>query len=346
MSETTSDSAAVDAGGASRENGIAPLVSVIIPCRNYGHYLREALASVRAQTWRPLEVVIVDDGSTDDTAVVMAAFAPADIAVQRVHRPGGGLSAARNAGLDSATGELISFLDADDLLEPTAIADLAGAISREQADFAMGNWRNFTTDHGEFRFAGADAVAPRHFAGTTFANVISYRPVPSAFLMRRNPVRFDADVRLSELLDFILALGLADPKVAFVDRWVTSMRQHADPSRISNAHRHFEPVHRLDIVKRWRPCYRELPQLSAQMRAALDHLTLDLVAAKMRTGLEIDPVVADIDIANIRRQGLAPRSWALLEGLGVPLGLRVLPVYEKLRDALARPNTRPAEAFR
>lgn len=90
-------------------------VSVIIPAYNSARYLPETLQSVLAQTYRHYEVIVVDDGSTDDTrAVVKAADGP----VRYLPQPNGGPSAARNAGIAAANGECICFLDADDLWTP------------------------------------------------------------------------------------------------------------------------------------------------------------------------------------------------------------------------------------
>src|SRR4051812_36037521 len=102
-----------------------PLVSVIIPCRNQGGYLRSALNSVAAQSYARHETIVVDDGSTDHTPVV-AAHAGATV----VRQPHGGLSAARNSGLRRAAGEYVLFLDADDELTPDAIETGVSSLVR------------------------------------------------------------------------------------------------------------------------------------------------------------------------------------------------------------------------
>jgi glycosyltransferase involved in cell wall biosynthesis len=96
----------------------SPSVSVVIPCFNQGHYLRHALESVLAQTLRPAEVVVVDDGSTDDTAGVARGYA----GVRCVQQRNRGLASARNAGTAHTTGDHVVFLDADDRLRPDALA--------------------------------------------------------------------------------------------------------------------------------------------------------------------------------------------------------------------------------
>ena len=91
-----------------------PLVSVIIPVYNGGRFLRAALESVFAQTYRPFEVIVVDDGSTDDSGAIAQSFPD----VRYIHQANQGVAAARNHGLEAAAGEFFAFLDQDDLWKP------------------------------------------------------------------------------------------------------------------------------------------------------------------------------------------------------------------------------------
>jgi glycosyltransferase involved in cell wall biosynthesis len=88
-----------------------PLVSVIIPVHNGGRFLRAALESVFAQTYHPFEVIVVDDGSTDDSGVIAQSFPE----VNYIHQTNQGVAAARNNGIAAAQGEFFAFLDQDDL---------------------------------------------------------------------------------------------------------------------------------------------------------------------------------------------------------------------------------------
>lgn len=95
-----------------------PLVSVILAVYNYERYLAEAIESVLAQSYRPIEIIVVDDGSTDGTAQVARSYEE----VRYVHQTNQGHAAAMNAGIKAAQGEFIAFLDADDLWAPNKLS--------------------------------------------------------------------------------------------------------------------------------------------------------------------------------------------------------------------------------
>ena len=106
------------------------LVSVIIPNYNHARYVADAIRSVLSQTYRCYEIIVVDDGSTDDSRAVVARFGDR---VTYIYQPNAGLSAARNTGIRASSGSLIGVLDADDLYEPDYLEVLVAAL-REHPD--------------------------------------------------------------------------------------------------------------------------------------------------------------------------------------------------------------------
>ena len=94
------------------------LVSIVINNYNYARYLGDAIDSALAQTWHPLEVIVVDDGSTDDSWSVIQRYGER---VRAMRQPNGGQGAAYNAGFAASRGEWVLFLDADDLLDVDAL---------------------------------------------------------------------------------------------------------------------------------------------------------------------------------------------------------------------------------
>jgi glycosyltransferase involved in cell wall biosynthesis len=103
-----------------------PLLSVILPVHNGERYLAEAIESVLAQTYRPLELIVVDDGSTDASGGIARRYG-----VRLVRQPHGGTAAARNAGVDASRGALLAHMDADDLWEPGKAALQAATLAAE-----------------------------------------------------------------------------------------------------------------------------------------------------------------------------------------------------------------------
>lgn len=128
-----------------------PLVSVLIPCYNVAPWLEAAVASVRAQTWRNFEIIVVDDGSTDDTFAVANRLTGPDLALTR--QPNGGQCSAFNAAYRQAQGEFIEYLDADDLLHPRKLEEQLRRLAELPPRWiASGAWARFHREEAEAVF--------------------------------------------------------------------------------------------------------------------------------------------------------------------------------------------------
>lgn len=145
--------------------GNSELVSIIIPVYNVFPYLREALDSVINQTYRELEIIIVDDGSTDGSGRICDEYAERDQRICVIHQENKGLSNARNAGLNRMTGDIVAMLDSDDAYDITFIEELKSAMDLEQADLAVGKYTTHYTTGKMIR--GKRCISePRIQAGT------------------------------------------------------------------------------------------------------------------------------------------------------------------------------------
>ena len=123
-------------------------VTIIIPIYNVEKYLREAIESAINQSYKNLEIILIDDGSTDNSGKICDEYAKLDDRIKVIHKINGGLSDARNAGLDNATGKYIMFLDSDDFFELDATKKMYNEIEEKDADYVIGNYIN-VTDEGE-----------------------------------------------------------------------------------------------------------------------------------------------------------------------------------------------------
>ena len=115
-----------------------PLLSVVIPVYNVEAYLSRCVDSVLDQTYDSLEIILVNDGSTDASGAICDAYAEKDSRVRVIHKENGGLSSARNTGLDAATGEYIAFLDSDDWVESDAYEHMLAVMEKYEVKLVCG----------------------------------------------------------------------------------------------------------------------------------------------------------------------------------------------------------------
>lgn len=135
------------------------MFSIIIPVYNVESYLRECLDSVVAQTYPGWEAICVNDGSTDSSELILNEYAARDSRLKVITQPNGGLSAARNAGVDAAKGDYVFFLDSDDWLEKNALEVLSTNIENEDMLCFSGR-RYFESDRA---FHDADQLEPHSY---------------------------------------------------------------------------------------------------------------------------------------------------------------------------------------
>lgn len=121
-----------------------PLISVIVPVYKVEPYLRKCVDSILDQTYQNLEVILVDDGSPDNCGAICDDYAAQDCRVKVIHKKNGGLSSARNAGLEIASGEYISFVDSDDILPQQSLELLLRTIEEQGAQIAIGENLRFS----------------------------------------------------------------------------------------------------------------------------------------------------------------------------------------------------------
>jgi glycosyltransferase involved in cell wall biosynthesis len=202
----------------------ADAVSVVIPCFGYAHYLGEAIESVLAQTAPPGDILVVDDGSPDDTAGVTRRYA--DRGVRYLRRPNGGPAAARNTGASACTGEYVVFLDADDRLEARYLAATCAALDSAAPDvgYAYTQCRYFGAIDGTTNFPEWDLGRLLRW------NFVHASALVALDLVRAHP--FDEGLHLGiEDWDFYLTLAEEGVRGTLVDEPLLWYRKHDGGSR-------------------------------------------------------------------------------------------------------------------
>jgi glycosyltransferase involved in cell wall biosynthesis len=184
-----------------------PLVSVIIPCYNQGHFLTDAIESALAQTYPHVEIVVVDDGSTDTTTHIAGSYSHKK--VRCIQQENQGLARARNRGLRESRGECLVFLDSDDRLRPRAIEVGVDTLKRSSGAAFCYGWSDYIAEDGTF-------LAPssrRHAEGDHYLPLLRGQFIanPAAVMFRREAVEAVGGFRIgvNGVEDYDLCLRLA-----------------------------------------------------------------------------------------------------------------------------------------
>lgn len=225
-------------------------ISVVIPAYNAAHFLPRCLNSVFAQTLQPAEVIVVDDGSKDDTAEIGRR-----LGARVVSRPNGGLSAARNTGVQSSSSEWVALLDADDMWSPEKLRAQADRVQEDTVLVYTG-----------IRIFGDDGVRSTSLAvePAEARKMLRYRnPItPSSVMARREALArnhgFREDIRACEDWEMWMRLqrlgGFAAVPDALTDYYVYPTSMSTDPKRMLDAMEQILPttlVKDLDGPERW-----------------------------------------------------------------------------------------------
>ncbi len=180
-----------------------PLITVVIASYNYGRYINKAIDSVLGQTYPGVELIVIDDGSTDNTRSIVAAYP----SVRYFFHSNRGVSASRNAGIKAASGHYISFLDADDWLEKTGLEQNYRVIRKfPEMAFVSGNFCLLHAETNEREFVRAQ-VEEGHYARLLRSNYIGML----ASVLFKKPVlnKFFFDESLAACEDYDLFLRIA-----------------------------------------------------------------------------------------------------------------------------------------
>lgn len=112
-------------------------ITVVVPVYNVSKYLKTCIESILGQTYRKLDIILIDDGSTDDSGIICDEYKKTDTRIRVFHKKNGGLSSARNVGIENAKGTFITFVDSDDYIEPTYIEYLYNSITKNNCQIAI-----------------------------------------------------------------------------------------------------------------------------------------------------------------------------------------------------------------
>ena len=221
-------------------------VSVIIPVYNVEKYLRRCMDSLVGQTLRNIEIICVDDGSTDGSGAILDEYAAKDPRVKAIHQANAGAGPARNAGLDAADGKYLFFSDPDDWCDGRMLEKMSACAERTGADLVFVS--NYVCEGDNDAIVGrqripalpkGDVFAPTRVASRVFQLFphVPWNKIIRAEFVRRNGLRFQSLPRSNDAFFVEAALALAD-RVAVLDRAFYHHRVRRPGSLMSASDRH------------------------------------------------------------------------------------------------------------
>lgn len=207
-----------------------PLVTLVLPIYNVEKYLDTSFKSATEQTYKNIEILAIDDGSTDNSGKIADMWALSDNRIRVIHQKNGGLSKARNTGIENAHGECIYFFDSDDVIETTLVEDCLQALRHYEADIVSFKFDTIGEEGG---------LIPSRYAHNYFFNIQTLTPVEAikkqlksriggyawayfskTILFRENNITFPLNRKVEDLARICTILGSASrivriPKVLY-----------------------------------------------------------------------------------------------------------------------------------
>lgn len=201
---------------------LLPLVTVIVPMHAVERYIGECVESICNQTYENIEVILVDDGSPDESGLIADQYSLEDSRVGVIHQQNAGVSAARNAGLDSATGEYVCFVDGDDRLAPDFVSHMVAQIHGTSADMAMGTrvLSRGLDETAHYSHSGTQLTGEQATVRLIYADIPigCWNKIFRRSAVERNKLRFSTDLYMGEGLRFITDVSQRAELVVATDR--------------------------------------------------------------------------------------------------------------------------------
>ena len=230
------------------------LISIVIPIYNAEKYLEECLNSIKNQTYKNFEVIMVNDGSKDDSETICMNFLRSDSRFRYLKKENGGVSSARNVGLDNVEGDYITFIDADDWVDENYLDLLITTVKKNHSDIVVSSYKQF--NNIDIFYLRAYSLQEKYLLNfermnrddflTIFPKLMSTNVCFNnavAKLFRKelvNDLRFDTSIKYGEDLDFYFRLYLNVDSISYVDEPTYIYRSHGDSTTSNFNQEHAE----------------------------------------------------------------------------------------------------------
>lgn len=203
------------------------LISIIVPCYNVEKYLKKCVDSIIGQSYKNIEIILVDDGATDNTPKLCDDLAKSDSRIKVIHKENGGVSVARNVGVENATGEYITFLDSDDWIECETLKKAYDEMKSCDTDVVVwGYVADFVDENGhkthfrDFKISGVCEKGNAEILSQKYTLGLSgyvWNKLYKTNIIKDNKILFDKNISFLEDLVFNSAYFCKCKKISFID---------------------------------------------------------------------------------------------------------------------------------
>lgn len=214
---------------------MTPLVSIIVPIYNAQNYLSQCIESIQSQAYSNIEVILVDDGSTDDSLAVCNKYALEDSRITVIHKNNGGVSSARNTGLDSCHGKWVGFVDSDDLPKSLMYDTMITLVENHKGDMVMGGYEKKSLDDSvtiSLPYNGCienQDIKKIIYSMSFWNGYLNHQQLPSLYgsvwpnlynvdIIRSNKLRFPDNIKIGEDLLFNLSYLSHVSKIVMINK--------------------------------------------------------------------------------------------------------------------------------
>lgn len=258
-------------------------VSIIVPVFNADRYLYECLQSISSQSYNNIEIICINDGSSDHSLEIINSFATMDSRIKVISKENGGLSSARNAGLNVSSGEFITFVDADDILDPHAIKTMIEAITLDNADILVFGTQIFPfdpTSNRDTQIAKKMIPAKKNYSGKDICEIALFEEHTCSVhvwnkIYRRtlfaHGIRFDEEILFGEDRCFLFDIFPFAEKLGLIETPLYNYRQSTSSLTGQLAKKPFERAKwKVKLINHiFRHWYSDYPHITAGAKVKL-----------------------------------------------------------------------------
>ena len=293
-----------------------PLISVIVPVYKVEGYIAACLDSIIAQTYENLEIILVDDGTPDSSGKICDEYAKKDSRIKVIHKENGGVSSARNAGLDIATGELIGFVDSDDTIHPKMYEELYRSLVETGADLVSCSFSRCYTEDDVCPDEISDQAplllsAEKALCSMMHRKHFGAHPVCKLYRAQiLSGVRFDTAISIAEDVPFVAEAILNSKKIAIIKARLYNYFQRQGSAMNSlftekNMTSYDASLKVLELGNRYRVSEETKISLQGAMLLCCVYQAYELVPQKKEAKIYV-PIIKKNLRRHISRKALAP----------------------------------------